>query len=161
MKSKAHLTASGLEQIRKLKVGMNTGRKMSTWARPQLNQISKIKTLYSSRTPFFFMYIKKTGVGGSPRETAKALGISPRSVGRYISGEIFQPYKGRYVIKKINEQSGPILEASLFVPLNLLFSWVTNPKSCRVFDYCKTISSRCWYFLRTKLVNKIELLIRL
>jgi hypothetical protein len=37
MKTKAHLTASGLEQTRKLKVGMNTGRKMSTWARPELN----------------------------------------------------------------------------------------------------------------------------
>ena len=30
MKTKAHLTASGLEQTRKLKAGMNTGRKMST-----------------------------------------------------------------------------------------------------------------------------------
>ncbi len=76
MKPKAHLTASGLEQIRKLKAGMNTGRKMSTGARPQLNQIKKIKTLYPSRG-----------------ETAKALGISPRSVGRYISGKISQPCK--------------------------------------------------------------------
>jgi hypothetical protein len=23
------------------------------------------------------------------------------------------------------------------------FTWVTNPESCRVFDYCKTISGRC------------------
>jgi len=38
MKTKAHLTASGLEQTRKLKAGMNTGRKMSTWARsPESN----------------------------------------------------------------------------------------------------------------------------
>jgi group I intron endonuclease len=37
MKTKAHLRASGLEQIRKLKAGMNRGRQMSTLARPQLN----------------------------------------------------------------------------------------------------------------------------
>ena len=49
MKTKAHLTASGLEQIRKLKTGMNTGRKMSTWARPQLDSVRKDLGLMGTR----------------------------------------------------------------------------------------------------------------
>ena len=68
MKTKAHTTASGLEQIRKLKAGMSTGRKMSTWARPQT------KTIYPPRS-----------------ETAKALGVSPRSIARYFSSISLHP----------------------------------------------------------------------
>ncbi len=39
IKNKAHLTAEGLEQIKKIKAGMNRGRQKSTWARPQLDQV--------------------------------------------------------------------------------------------------------------------------
>lgn len=51
---------------------------------------TQIKTIYPSRA-----------------EASKALGLSPRSVGRYFSGEISRPYKGRYMIKIFNsEESG-------------------------------------------------------
>lgn len=41
MKDKGHLSVEGLQQIRQIKTGMNKGRPMSTWARPQLDQVRK------------------------------------------------------------------------------------------------------------------------
>jgi hypothetical protein len=85
MKTKAHLTARGLEQIRKLKTGMNTGRKMSTWARPLINPIRKDLELMGG----------EAGSGCTQREL--------RSITRYFSDDTpNKPYKGRYIMKKIS-----------------------------------------------------------
>jgi len=41
MKNKGHLSVEGLAQISKIKTGMNRGRQLSTWARPQLAEVRK------------------------------------------------------------------------------------------------------------------------
>lgn len=41
MTNKEHLTEEGLAKIQTIKSGMNTGRQMSTWARPHLYQVRK------------------------------------------------------------------------------------------------------------------------
>jgi ribosomal protein S3 len=41
MTNKEHLTKEGLAKIHSIKGGMNTGRQMSTWARPQMDQVRK------------------------------------------------------------------------------------------------------------------------
>lgn len=88
MKTKTHLTPKGLGEIRKLKAGMNTRRKMSTWVRPQFNLETKTKTLYSSM-----------------REAALALNVPYSSITSYCSRSVRRntnPYKGRYQIKKLS-----------------------------------------------------------
>lgn len=84
MKIKAHLTASGLEQIGQLKTGINRGRKMSTWARPQINPIRKDLEL----------------IGGRRAVDSESLGVLVD-----FSDGTSKPYKGRYVIKRLSPPS--------------------------------------------------------
>jgi hypothetical protein len=47
MKNKAHLTEEGLDQIRKIKAGMNRGRKSFAWSYPK--QISSLNQNFPSK----------------------------------------------------------------------------------------------------------------
>jgi hypothetical protein len=59
MKNKDHLSVQGLEQIRKIKTGMNRGRQMSTWARPRLDQAKEDFKFVPQRGLHILRVIKK------------------------------------------------------------------------------------------------------